>query len=62
MSKEYIDEKQLDDLALGAVVIDVVGDAWQKCGDDWVCYPFYERTTEDLVGDYGPVHLVWGGE
>lgn len=62
MSKEFVDADQLEDLDHGAVVIDGEGVAWQKIHDYWCAYPAYQQSTTTLVGDFGPIHLVWGGE
>lgn len=62
MSKEFVDEDQLEDLDQGAVVIDSEGTAWQKIHEYWYAFALYHRTSKHLVEDFGPIHLVWGGE
>ena len=62
MSKEFVDEDQLDDLDHGAVVIDGAGIAWQKIYEYWYAFALDHQTSKRLVENYGPIHLVWGGE
>lgn len=60
IGREFLTADEVGSLPVGAVVIDSDGDAWQRSGGlSWFSPRGPEADDVDLVGDFGPLLLVW---
>lgn len=62
--RKITSEAQLENLPVGSVVLDCMGDAWQNSDyhDDWVCAGYGLSEEDAGIDFYFPVTVIYEGE